>query len=68
MNMTDTPPTTTRESKHAYICAGCGHEQAACFKGCEACGESRMMSQDFARMMYGNGYRELFKDKSKVSN
>jgi predicted ATP-dependent serine protease len=63
--MTDTPPT---ENKHAYICAGCGHEQATCFKGCEACGESRMMSQDFARMMYGNGYRELFKDKSKVSN
>jgi predicted ATP-dependent serine protease len=63
---TDTP--TTHESKHAYICTGCGHEQAACFKGCEKCGERRMIAQSVALMMYGNGYRELFKDKSKVSN
>jgi hypothetical protein len=64
----NTGPNDAGARPRAYICTACGHEQRGFMEACERGAGRRLIAHSFALMMYGEGFRELFKDASTTNN
>jgi primosomal protein N' len=58
-------PDATRQP--CNVCLECGHEQTV-FMPCRECGSRLVVSVYFMQQQYGEGWRELLRDKSETVN